>query len=412
MEAVSIGSGSSPFRDFVRARVERVLASWEAAGAQAGGPPSKAALRRFLKALDELAEATELLLPEQRLEQPSAQPAARPYVLLVIEEPGLLQGLQESLEPEHEVERVSTPEQAVQSVAARTPDVVVASGSEAAETARRIRELHGLPTVVAAPDAELPPLAAEFAGEPVVLLRGAADAKELALAIRTMLALSRHTDGSGSANVPAPSELTGEPRSYAHLAGLLPRSLEHTIEFDVGAAVVARPGAEPLVDVHATSDFGEDTLRVVRARALALFRIVAGEPWTEDDIATATARSPLRSSLHVPLAIEGRIVGLTYLAALRPGAFSADDRRLLATLATNASAAYRRLEGASNRLRLTPRQSQVLALIASGMSDKQIAARLGLAHRTVRTHLDRFLREHGLHSRTEAIAAWLRSQER
>ena len=410
MEAVSIGSGSSPFRDFVRARVERVLASWEAAGAQAGGPPGKAALRRFLKALDELAEATDALLPEQRsVEQPSAEPAARPYVLLVIEEPGLAQDLQAGLEPEHEVERISTPERAAQSVAARTPDVVVASGSGAPETARRIRELlHGLPAVVAAPDPELAPLAVEFAGEPVVLLRGAADAKELGLAIRTMLALSRQTGASGTANVPVPSELIGEPRSYAHLAGLLPRSLEHTIEFDVGAAVVARPGSEPLVDVHATSDFGEETLRVVRARALALFRIVAGEPWTEDDIATATARSPLRSSLHVPLAIEGRIVGLTYLAALRPGAFTADDRRLLATLATNASVAYRRLEGASNRLR----QSQVLALIASGLSDKQIAARLGLAHRTVRTHLDRFLREHGLHSRTEAIAAWLRSQER
>ena len=258
MEAVSIGSGSSPFRDFVRARVERVLASWEAAGAQAGGPPGKAALRRFLKALDELAEATDALLPEQRsVEQPSAEPAARPYVLLVIEEPGLAQDLQAGLEPEHEVERISTPERAAQSVAARTPDVVVASGSGAPETARRIRELlHGLPAVVAAPDPELAPLAVEFAGEPVVLLRGAADAKELGLAIRTMLALSRQTGASGTANVPVPSELIGEPRSYAHLAGLLPRSLEHTIEFDVGAAVVARPGSEPLVDVHATSDGG------------------------------------------------------------------------------------------------------------------------------------------------------------
>jgi DNA-binding NarL/FixJ family response regulator len=62
-------------------------------------------------------------------------------------------------------------------------------------------------------------------------------------------------------------------------------------------------------------------------------------------------------------------------------------------------------------LRLTPRQAQILSLIASGLSDKKIAARLGVAHRTVRTHLDRVLREHGLHTRAEAVAAWLRGQK-
>jgi len=40
-----------------------------------------------------------------------------------------------------------------------------------------------------------------------------------------------------------------------------------------------------------------------------------------------------------------------------------------------------------------------------------VASRLGLAHRTVRTHVDRMLREHGLRSRTEAVAAWLRGQQ-
>ena len=62
----------------------------------------------------------------------------------------------------------------------------------------------------------------------------------------------------------------------------------------------------------------------------------------------------------------------------------------------------------SKPLHVTARQAQVLALIASGLSDKEIAARLGVAHRTVRTHLDRLLHEHRLHNRTEAVAAWLR----
>ena len=62
----------------------------------------------------------------------------------------------------------------------------------------------------------------------------------------------------------------------------------------------------------------------------------------------------------------------------------------------------------SKPLHVTARQAQVLALIASGLSDKEIAARLGVAHRTVRTHIDRLLHEHRLHNRTEAVAAWLR----
>jgi DNA-binding NarL/FixJ family response regulator len=115
--------------------------------------------------------------------------------------------------------------------------------------------------------------------------------------------------------------------------------------------------------------------------------------------------------MYFPLAGEGAIVGLTYLASFRAKAFSPEDERVLAALATHASGAYRRLEASVHRLRLSPRQSQVLALIASGLSDKEVASRLGLAHRTVRTHVDRMLREHGLRSRTEAVAAWLRGQQ-
>jgi DNA-binding NarL/FixJ family response regulator len=55
----------------------------------------------------------------------------------------------------------------------------------------------------------------------------------------------------------------------------------------------------------------------------------------------------------------------------------------------------------------TARQQEIMALIASGLSDKQIAACLGLSPRTVRTHLERLFRNHELHSRTAAVAKWL-----
>jgi DNA-binding CsgD family transcriptional regulator len=232
----------------------------------------------------------------------------------------------------------------------------------------------------------------------------------MALAVRA-LSRTRVAVRGAAGERDAKADVPAEPRSYPHLAGLLPRSLERAIDFDVGAGVVARPGAEPLVDVYARSDCSDETLGRVREHVLALFRLVAGGAARIEDAAVATPPSPLRSALHVPLATDNRIVGLTYLAAFRPDAFTREDEGVLAALATRASAGYRHLETSLSRLRVTPRQSQVLALVAAGLSDKEVASRLGLSHRTVRTHLDRLLREHGFRSRTEAVAAWLRAQQ-
>jgi DNA-binding CsgD family transcriptional regulator len=57
---------------------------------------------------------------------------------------------------------------------------------------------------------------------------------------------------------------------------------------------------------------------------------------------------------------------------------------------------------------VTRRQAQILDLVASGLSDKEIASRLGLSPRTVQSHLDRLFLQHGFHKRTAAVAAWLR----
>jgi DNA-binding NarL/FixJ family response regulator len=289
--------------------------------------------------------------------------------------------------------------------------LVVGSGARGAEAIRRIREIRpGLPALLAALDAEVPALLETFSADPVIVLREPAG-QQLAQATRALLQAAERSSSAPAETLPPRSVPEIEPRSYAHLAGLLPRALERTVAFDVGAAVIARPGGEPLVDVFARADCPEATLELVRARALALYRQVAGGAQAGSEAADTAAASTLRSSMYFPLATEGAVVGLTYLAAFQPGAFSPADEQVLADLARHASGAYRRLEASVHRLRLSPRQSQVLALIASGLSDKEVASRLGLAHRTVRTHVDRMLREHGLRSRTEAVAAWLRGRE-
>ncbi len=58
----------------------------------------------------------------------------------------------------------------------------------------------------------------------------------------------------------------------------------------------------------------------------------------------------------------------------------------------------------------TDREDQILALIAMGHRDKEIAAQLGISRKTVGTHLHRIYERHGLRSRAAAVAAWLRSE--
>jgi PAS domain S-box-containing protein len=53
---------------------------------------------------------------------------------------------------------------------------------------------------------------------------------------------------------------------------------------------------------------------------------------------------------------------------------------------------------------LTPRQEQVLRLLADGVPAKVIAARLGLAEATVRNHIRALLLALGTHSQLEAVA--------
>lgn len=59
--------------------------------------------------------------------------------------------------------------------------------------------------------------------------------------------------------------------------------------------------------------------------------------------------------------------------------------------------------------RFSPRQSVIVAMIASGYSDKQIAVELQVSLRTIRTQLERLYAANGLHSRAQAVHVWTAS---
>jgi DNA-binding NarL/FixJ family response regulator len=57
---------------------------------------------------------------------------------------------------------------------------------------------------------------------------------------------------------------------------------------------------------------------------------------------------------------------------------------------------------------LSPRETQVLEMASSGLTNAQIAAELFLAERTVHKHLENAFRKLDVHSRTDAVRTLLR----
>lgn len=60
--------------------------------------------------------------------------------------------------------------------------------------------------------------------------------------------------------------------------------------------------------------------------------------------------------------------------------------------------------------RLTERETDVLALLAAGMTNKEIARALCITTHTVKAHVTRVLHKLGVEGRTEAAVLWVRGQ--
>jgi DNA-binding NarL/FixJ family response regulator len=57
---------------------------------------------------------------------------------------------------------------------------------------------------------------------------------------------------------------------------------------------------------------------------------------------------------------------------------------------------------------LTPRESEVLQMLASGLGNKEIAARLAISEHTVKFHVAAILGKLGAASRTQAVSLGIR----
>jgi DNA-binding CsgD family transcriptional regulator len=132
--------------------------------------------------------------------------------------------------------------------------------------------------------------------------------------------------------------------------------------------------------------------------------IVRDYPVSTHAVPTAVAQG-LKSGVAVPLKIGRRRVGVLSARSYRHLPWTQQDVRLLAVVASIVAPA---LEAATNaarvaRLRLTPKEAQVLADLMAGSNAKTIAHASGLSEATVRTHIRSVLAKFGVNSQLAAV---------
>ncbi|NUR30842.1 MAG: response regulator transcription factor [Catenulispora sp.] len=149
-----------------------------------------------------------------------------------------------------------------------------------------------------------------------------------------------------------------------------------------GAEVTARlVAADPDVKVLVLSASGEqhDVLQAVKAGAIGYLVKSA----SREELLAAVERIAVGDPVFTP-GLAGLVLGeFRKLAMLPPG--------------PGAEA------GTPAAPRLTDRETEVLRLVAKGLSYKQIADRLVLSHRTVQNHVQNTLNKLQLHNRVELV---------
>lgn len=152
--------------------------------------------------------------------------------------------------------------------------------------------------------------------------------------------------------------------------------LPDTSGVELTAALVALP-EPPRVLVLSASGESDDVLAAVKAGATGYLVKSAGR----EELLDAVRRVHTGEAVYTP-GLAGLVLG--------------EYRRLSAE-------GERSPDGAEEAPVLTPRETEVLRLVAKGLAYKQIARRLTISHRTVQNHVQNTLTKLHLHNRVELV---------
>jgi len=221
------------------------------------------------------------------------------------------------------------------------------------------------------------------------------------------IALLRLAEGRVEAAVAAVRRMAEESRGQPIRPAILAAAVE--VLLTAGDVPAARAAGEELamiaqtIDVpvlHAMADYAAGSVLVADgnpAAALAVLRR-ASSRWRELDMPYEAARA------RVSVAVACRAVGDHDAATLELDAASATFERIGARPDLDRAA---QLAGASVQRRadaLTDRECEVLRLVATGQTNRQIAAELVLSEHTVARHLQNIFLKLDLSSRAAATA--------
>jgi DNA-binding NarL/FixJ family response regulator len=195
--------------------------------------------------------------------------------------------------------------------------------------------------------------------------------------------------------------IVDDERLFAELLRVAMRSAHDidvvAVAHDVRSALAALEDARPdvvLADYHMPDGTGAELARAVRSSLPTTAVVVlTGDPsaFTLADVARSGAVGHLTKERGF-----SDVVGAVRAAAAGEVLFSSSElQRLLLS---------DRTEPATPAEPLTPRELEVLYLLATGASTAAAAASLGISTATLRAHVQAVLRKLGAHSRLEAVA--------
>ncbi|WP_088279272.1 response regulator transcription factor [Ideonella sp. A 288] len=174
---------------------------------------------------------------------------------------------------------------------------------------------------------------------------------------------------------------------------LLDLSLGDTDGFEVLADLRSRYPLLPVVVVSATERHS-DMIRAIDMGAMGFVPKRTSNRELVDALAMVTT-----GGVYLPPAMLGMLSRPVAASELRAGAGATPS------IAELASAEVHQRPASVESLGLTPRQSDVMALLLKGLPNKLIARELKLSVETVKDHVAAVLRALGVSSRTQAVLA-------
>ena len=191
---------------------------------------------------------------------------------------------------------------------------------------------------------------------------------------------------------------------FAELLGTQPDFLVAGTACDGAGAVTLCRQARPdvvLMDVRMPGMDGIEATRQLTTSGQHRPRVLILTTFDLDEYVYDALRAGASGFLLKDVTAERLFDAVRVVAAGEALLAPAVTRRLISEFASQRPA--RPAPSPASLAVLTPRETQVLRLVAEGLSNTEIAARLVVTDETVKTHVSRILNKLGLRDRTQAV---------